>query len=78
MGMWKEAVSRAQRARKKMYWKRTGCAARKGEGTASLGSVVVLFVRRALLLVIPPVMDENESREDGFEGVAFSIRAHVR
>jgi hypothetical protein len=64
MGMWKEAVSRAQRARKNMYWKRTGCAARKGEGTASLRSVVVLFVRRELLLVMPPVRDGDESRED--------------
>jgi hypothetical protein len=32
MGMWKEAVSIAQRARKKRYWRRMGCEERRFDG----------------------------------------------
>jgi hypothetical protein len=79
IGTWKEAVSSAQRARKKMYWNRTGCVARNGEGTAAPKFVVVPFVMIALLLALAPAIDaEDESSWDEFEGVAFSMRAHVK
>jgi hypothetical protein len=76
--MWNEAVSRAHRARKKMYCSNIGCEARKLEGSASPRSVVVPFVAETLVLALLVAEVESDSDVDGIDGVAFSIRAHVK
>jgi hypothetical protein len=77
MGRWKEAVSIAQRARKKRYCSRMGCDASAFEGLS-----VLLFGAPAwvvVALVRPEVKGGGGvNGSAGDEGVAFSIRAHVR
>lgn len=76
MGRWKEAVSIAQRARKKRYCSRMGWEASAFEGLSAL-----LFDAPAcaVALVRPEVKGGGGvNGSAGDEGVAFSIRAHVR
>ena len=76
MGRWKDAVSIAQRARKKRYCRRMGCDASALEGRS-----VLLFDAPvwAVVLVRPEVKGGGGvNGRAGDEGVAFSIRAHVR
>lgn len=76
MGMWKDAVSIAQRARKKRYWSRMGWEESRFDGPA-LGSFGVAVWE--VVLVRPEVKGGGGVRgRAGDEGVAFSIRAHVR
>ena len=75
MGRWKEAVSIAQRARKKRYWRRMGWDARAFEGLSVLFDAPAC----AVALVRPEVNGGGGvNGRAGDEGVAFSMRAHVR
>ena len=75
MGRWKEAVSRAQRARKKRYWRSMGWDASAFEGL----SVLFDGPGCAVALVRPEVKGGGGvNGRAGDEGVAFSMRAHVR
>lgn len=77
MGMWKDAVSMAQRRRKKRYWRRMGWEARReGEVAASGGDRGVLLL--VGLLGVEGKGGGGESGRAGEEGVAFSMRAQVR
>ena len=89
MGRWKEAVSRAQRARKKRYCRRMGWVERRFVGGRvdddDAGGEVEGEEKVALLvlLVVAVRLDEKggggargSAGED--EGVAFSMRAQVR
>lgn len=75
--MWKEAVSIAQRARKKRYCRRMGWVERRFVGRVAVvddADVVVSLVVR---------LDGNggggvRGRAGDDEGVAFSMRAQVR
>lgn len=75
MGRWNDAVSIAQRARKKRYCSRMGWDARALDGL----SVPVA----APVCVVALVRAEGKggggvNGRAGDEGVAFSMRAHVR
>jgi hypothetical protein len=75
MGRWKEAVSIAQRARKKRYCRRIGWEASAFEGL----SVLFGAPDWEVALVRPDVKGGGGvSGRAGDEGVAFSMRAHVR
>lgn len=75
MGRWKEAVSIAQRARKKRYCSRMGWEASAFDGL----SVLFGTPAWAVMLVRPEVKGGGGvNGRAGDEGVAFSIRAHVR
>ena len=78
IGRWKEAVSIAQRARKKRYWRRMGWEASALEGLSGL-----LLFDGAPGWVVVLVRPEGKggggvSGRAGDEGVAFSMRAQVR
>lgn len=70
--MWKDAVSIAQRARKKMYCSKMGWEARRFDGLSVPVDGAVAFVG----------LDGNGgggvNGRAGDDGVAFSMRAHVR
>lgn len=73
--MWKDAVSIAQRARKKRYWSSMGCEESRFVGALWSFEVAVC----AVALVRPEVKGGGGvSGRAGDDGVAFSIRAHVR
>jgi len=74
MGRWKEAVSRAQRARKKRYWRRMGWVERRFVGLVEGGVVEV----KVVLVVDVKGGGGVRGRAGEEEGVAFSIRAQVR
>ena len=80
--MWKEAVSIAQRARKKRYCRRMGWVERRFVGRLA---VVVVVVDDDAHVVVSLVvrLDGNggggvRGRAGDDEGVAFSMRAQVR
>jgi len=75
MGMWKEAVSMAQRARKKRYWRRMGWEARVLEGLDGLADDAATVVA---LVLVEGKGGGGVRGKAGDEGVAFSMRAHVR
>lgn len=77
MGMWNDAVSTAHKARKNKYCTRIGCEARRFEGLSVVGakSAMVVLVR---LLALEGKGGGGAKGRAGDEGVAFSMRAHVR
>jgi len=77
IGRWKDAVSRVQSARKKKYWRRMGCVARK-LGSPWLPRVAFRLAVLLLVEALPKLVGKGESGSDGDDGVAFSMRAHVR
>lgn len=86
MGRWKDTVSSVQRARKKKYCSKIGWVARKlGDCTSVLEVRSELFELNAVPFVMFFMLDDNGGRGGGGEsgravddGVAFSMRAHVR
>lgn len=79
MGRWKEAVSIAQRARKKRYWIRIGWVERRFVGRVECGvEVVVVVVVVVVLDVVRLDGKGGRGRAGVDEGVAFSMRAQVR
>ena len=79
IGRWKEAVSIAQRARKKRYCRRMGWVERRFEGRID----PVGDDRVVLLFVVAVRLDEKggggaRGSAGDDEGVAFSMRAQVR
>ena len=77
MGRWKEAVSIAQRARKKRYWIRIGWVERMFVGRVE-GGVEVVVVVVVVLDVVRLDGKGGRGRAGVDEGVAFSMRAQVR
>jgi len=77
MGRWKEAVSIAQRARKKRYWIRIGWVERRFVGRVE-GGVEVVVVVVVVLDVVRLDGKGGRGRAGVDEGVAFSMRAQVR
>lgn len=71
MGMWKDAVSIAQSARKNKYCSKMGCEASRFEGPSASAAALVLFE-------LEGNGGGGASGNAGDDGVAFSIRAHVR
>ena len=83
IGRWKETVSSVQSARKKRYCSNIGWEARKlGDGEAESKTVWEVFRAEVVVLVRLFGLGGNggggESGSAGEDGVAFSIRAHVR
>lgn len=75
-------VSKVQSSRKKRYWSKIGCLARKLDGNEPFCDRSVPFDWSLPRL---SELDGNggsggggDSGKDGDEGVAFSMRAHVK
>jgi len=73
--MWKEAVSIAQRARKKRYWSRMGWDASVFDGLSVPLDAPVCVVA---LVGLEGKGGGGVNGRAGDDGVAFSMRAHVR
>jgi len=75
MGIWKEAVSIAHRARKKRYWSRMGWDASVFDGLSVPLDAPVCVVA---LVGLEGKGGGGVNGRAGDDGVAFSMRAHVR
>jgi hypothetical protein len=82
IGRWKEAVSIAQRARKKRYCRRMGWVERRLVGRFSVEGDAVDDRVLLMLALVAVRLDGNGGGgvrgRAGDEGVAFSMRAQVR
>lgn len=70
--MWKDAVSIAQSARKNKYCSKMGCEASRFDGLSVSARAAVV------LLELEGKGGGGANGRAGDDGVAFSIRAHVR
>jgi hypothetical protein len=83
IGRWKDAVSIAQRARKKRYCRRMGWVERRFVGRVEAVVEIEVDGKVVLLVLVAVRLDTKGgggvSGSDGDdEGVAFSMRAQVR
>jgi len=80
IGRWKEAVSIAQRARKKRYWRRMGWVERRFVGRVDVVEFdgMVVFVLAVAVRLDGKGGGGVRGRAGEDEGVAFSMRAQVR